>query len=501
LPSSASRLFDRALLIPPLMLAAALLLRALAFFPYVIDTDEGLYILQAHAWLNGRGWPLVAVWDMHPVGAPFLIAGAMALFGETIAAVRFLGMLAVAATGTGLWVITRALRLPGFVGVAAGLLYIGMTNRFSGLATNTEILFAPFAVAALAIALRAACAALNDGTPPRWRALVAMGLLVGVALTIKPVAMPEGCLAFTVLVLPAWRARVLPVARAAAMAPAYALLCLAPTALLAAIYAAIGALDLFVDAVFVAPFRYAGGGLYWQDATWLTAAAALFLVWPVLFALVAIGAAPNRRAATFGAAWFATATAAIILPGHFYNHYFLIWLAPLSLLASLGAWHLATRLFPARAALALAALAAVLVADSWADRTALRMNEGISIRFPDPVGQVGRALRNAIEPRATALVVNYHPLVYVLANATPPSRIAFPAQLTGPFDEVAGIDMDAEVARILDARPAAIVVDRGWWLHVRPTVRALVGKALDASYVLVAEVGEERGPVEIWGLR
>lgn len=498
---AASRVFDTAWLIPPLMLAAALLLRVLAFFPYVIDTDEGLYILQAHAWLNGRGWPLVAVWDMHPVGAPFLIAGAMALFGQTVAAVRVLGMLAVAATGTGLYAIARVLRLPGFVGVAAGLLYIGMTNRFSGLATNTEILFAPFAVAALAIALAAARDALDSATPPPWRALVAMGLLVGVALTIKPVAMPEGCLAFAVLTLPAWRAGVVAFRRVLLLAPAYALLCAAPTLLLAAVYAAIGALDVFIDAVFVAPFRYAGGGLAWQDATWLSAAAALFLVWPMLFAVAALGGARNRRAAAFGAAWFATATAAIVLPGHFYNHYFLIWLGPLALLASLGAWHLAQTLFPARAALALAALAAVLVTDSWADRTALRMNEGISIRFPDPVGQVGRALGRAIEPRATVLVVNYHPLVYVLANATPPSRIAFPAQLTGAFDEVAGLDMDAEVARILDARPAAIVIDRGWWLSVRPAVRALLTRTLDTGYVLVAEIGEERGPVEIWGLR
>jgi hypothetical protein len=129
------------------------------------------------------------------------------------------------------------------------------------------------------------------------------------------------------------------------------------------------------------------------------------------------------------------------------------------------------------------------------------MHAGVSIRFPDPVGAVGRALAAAIEPRATVLVANYHPLVYLLADAGLPSRIVFPAQLTGEFGDVAGIDMDAEVARILAARPAAIVVDRGWWLNMRPLAREMITRALDSGYTLVAEVAEERGPVEIWGLR
>ena len=68
-------------LLPLFFFVLALLLRSFSFVAAVIDTDEGLYMLQAREWLEGR-WPITAVWDMHPVGAPALVAVAMALFGH-----------------------------------------------------------------------------------------------------------------------------------------------------------------------------------------------------------------------------------------------------------------------------------------------------------------------------------------------------------------------------------------------------------------------------------
>ena len=56
------------------MLLASFGFRAMALLQAVIDTDEGLYLVQAQAWLRGE-WPLIAVWDMHPVGGPAMIAG------------------------------------------------------------------------------------------------------------------------------------------------------------------------------------------------------------------------------------------------------------------------------------------------------------------------------------------------------------------------------------------------------------------------------------------
>ena len=91
------------LVVPLAMLLAALLLRALGFTVAVIDTDEGLYLVQAQSWLRGH-WPLVEVWDMHPVGAPAMFAAAMAVFGESIATIRLLGCICVALAG---WAMNR----------------------------------------------------------------------------------------------------------------------------------------------------------------------------------------------------------------------------------------------------------------------------------------------------------------------------------------------------------------------------------------------------------
>jgi amino acid transporter len=46
-----------------LLVAATAALRATSFVPAVVDTDEGLYMVQAAAWLEG-GWPLVAVFTV-----------------------------------------------------------------------------------------------------------------------------------------------------------------------------------------------------------------------------------------------------------------------------------------------------------------------------------------------------------------------------------------------------------------------------------------------------
>lgn len=483
------------------MLVASLALRSYSFVPAVIDSDEGLYIVQAREWLRG-GWPLVATWDMHPVGAPALFTLTFLITGVSIKAVRMLAVLAAAGTGTALFATARAAGLPRAPSWGAGILYIALTTQFGGLAANTEILFAPLTATAIALAVGASVRALDAGEVPRWRTLIAMGLLVGCALTIKPVVTPEGSMAFAMLVVPALWRRVIGLSRLIAMALAYALLCALPTLLFALAYWLNGYLNEFLDGSFLAPLRYAGDRLTWREAAWLSTAAVLYLFWPALLAVVAIvrpGAA--RRAVAFGVVWLAVTSVAVAGPGLFYNHYYLIWLPPLALLAACGAWHLALRVGEARAHAAFALMIALVAMNAWAVDAASRTQAGIALRFPDPVRAVATALR-AVAPAGTpVLIANYHPVVYALADVSLTSRYVFPAQLTGPFGDVAGIDMDAEVARILATRPPVIVVDRGWWPGMRPAVRVMLGAALIDAYDRVAEVPEERGPIEIFRLR
>ena len=489
--------------LPLALFGAALLFRALAFVPAVIDTDEGLYILQAREWLSGT-WPLIGVWDMHPIGAPALIALAMLLPLDPVIAVRLLGAASVAATATALAALGRTLGLPAPVAAGAGLLSVALSVLFGGLATNTEILFAPFIVTALALAAREGVATLDRGEPPRAGPLVAVGLVAGIALTIKPVAFFEGCFAFAVAVGPAVLLREIAPARLLLLAGLYAAAAGAPTALIALAYLAQGALSVFVDVWFAAPFRYVGAAIALRDAAWMVVAALLFLAWPLVLAIAAV---PLRRrvgsgrAVAFGIAWFAVATLAVAAPGMFFNHHFLVWLPPVALLAAAGAWAVAGLLAPHDRALVAGAMIALVAADAWVTDAAKRIETGPGFRRADPVRAVARSLSGTVPPGSTVWIVNYHPVVYVLADMAVPTRFAFPQHLAGWYSGVTGIDADAEIDRVLASRPAAIVVDRGWWSAIRPPIRGVVEAALARDYAFAARVLEANGPVEIYRLR
>ena len=80
------------------LLALSLLVRAGALPHSVADTDESVYFVQAQRWLHGE-WPYsTGGWDLHPVGAPALLAAAFAVFGDAIWVGRVLASLMVGAT-------------------------------------------------------------------------------------------------------------------------------------------------------------------------------------------------------------------------------------------------------------------------------------------------------------------------------------------------------------------------------------------------------------------
>ena len=359
---------------------------------------------------------------------------------------------------------------------------------------------------AMALGLRGAVDALERNKAPRWRDMAVMGVLIGFALTLKPVTFFEGALAWVILVLPAFRLGLMSLGRLAAMAGAYALLCAAPTLLWALAYALRGEFGFFLEGAFLAPLRYAGSRLSSADSFRFALVAVLLLLWAFLLTLPGLIRPRNRegplaRLRQFGMIWFVAATFAVVLPGQFYQHYFLIWLLPLSLLAALGARQLARYLRPGMVVIGFQLLIGAVALDAWRVAALPRLDRGIGLGAPDPVRRTAAAVRAEIDPGDPIWVVNYHPAVYVLADAAISTRYAFPAHLAGPFYRVTGIDSYAEITRILESHPRVLVIDRGWWPSVRRRAAILIEAALDEQYELVATVPEERGPVEIWRLR
>lgn len=495
----------RSAAVPAALLLAAFVLRAFSFAPAVIDTDEGLYMLQAREWLLGH-WPLDAVWDMHPVGAPALFAAVMALLGDAIWVPRLLGVLGTWLAAWALYAIVRFATAPPAIGLAAGLLFLAHTTLLGGLATNTEVLFIPLTAWSMALGLRAARRALEDGQAPPFSKILGMGVMIGFALAIKPVAVFEGCLAWLLLVGPAWRRGLLPIRRVALYAGAYALLCATPTLLFGIAYWSRGLLSEFLNGAFLAPLRYAGVRVGMLDAGRYTLIAAMILLWAFALVVPALVRPRVRRGPVallrhVAMAWFVAATAAVIMPGMYFQHYYLIWIAPLSLLAALGARRLARAARPGLVVLAFALLVGGVATDAWRSSSIPRLYNTIGLTGPDPVREVAAAVRREIDPGDRIWAVNYHPVLYVLANAGLATRYAFPDQLVGRYWGVTGIDPYAEVERILASTPQVIVVDRGWWPNVRPRIAAMIDEALQENYDLASVVAEERGLVEIWRLK
>lgn len=492
-----------------LLCAAAVLFRLTSFVPAVVDTDEGLYMVQAREWLNG-GWPLVAAWDMHPIGAPAMFALAFLAFGVSVEAARLLGLICVAATACALFGAVRAAGAPRAIGVGAGVIYCAQSVLLGGLCTNTEILMAPFVVGAMAIGIRGTARAIGpDPVAPGFGSVTAMGLLIGCALLIKQVAVPEGCLAFTLLVLPALLRGALPWRRALAMAGLYAALCAGPFVLAGLIYWAQGWLAHYLDGSLLAPFRYSLERIPAPEAMRRIAAAMLLLGFGFAAALVALLAWRPREAArpvalltALVGLWLAVASAAIAGPGFYFAHYFLLWLPPLSILAAIGAWRLALVFArPGLTRAAFAGLVGLVAANAWLVELHWRFERGPGWVHRDPVREVSAAVAEAAGPGGDAFIANYHISVYIISGARIATRFPFPVHLTGVFEDLSDTSTGAELERVLAARPRVVVVDRGWMHTMRPAAAEQVMAAVAGDYELFATVAEYRGPVEIYRVR
>ncbi|PWS36897.1 hypothetical protein DFH01_08365 [Falsiroseomonas bella] len=494
-----------------LIIAGVLLFRSTSFVPAVVDTDEGLYMVQAREWLRG-GWPLVAAWDMHPVGAPALFALAFLAFGVSVESARLLGVICVAATGCALFATARVAGAPRPVGVAAALLYAAQSVLLSGLSVNTELLIAPFITSAMAIGLAGFSRGLRTlAEAPGTGAIVAAGLLVGCALLVKQVVVPEGCLVFALLTFPALLRGALPWRRFLAYAALYAVLCAAPFVLMGLAYWVQGWLADYIDGSLMAPFRYSMERAPAQEAWRRIYSALLQLPFALALGLVALlfwrprqVTEPLGLLTSAAFLWFIVASLAIAAPGFYFTHYFLLWLPPLSLLAAMGAWRLGHAVArPGLARPAFAGLVGVVAVDAWMSELYVRVDRGPSWIHPDPdpVRLVAARVAEAAGPDGDAFLANYHPSVYVLAGVRIATRFPFPPHLTGNFEDLSDTSTEAELARVLAGRPRVIVVDRGWMKNIRPAAAAQVQAAIDADYDLFAEVQERRGPVEIWRLR
>lgn len=279
------------------------------FFRWPLIPDEGVYAYTARWW--SRGYTLYSrdLWMDRPQAIFWAYRAGMWLLGGGTPALRFWGALWAAATAPLLYLIGRRFfsERAALLGALVYALY-SAAAQLEGFTANAEHFMVLPSTAALYLLLR---------RRPGWA-----GLLVGVAVLLKPSAVSAGLLAVVWL----WRERA-PWRHYAALAGGALLAPLA--SLLQGLYT-VGWADY--------SFAVLGSRLY-IDRLWPLGMALgqLLLVSPALAPLTAAGLLGQRLAPRAGvrliALWVLTALPGMALGGGWYRHYFIQVIPPLALLA------------------------------------------------------------------------------------------------------------------------------------------------------------------------
>lgn len=439
-------------------LLAALAVRAPALLFVELNWDEALYWQMAGELADGH-LPYTATWDRKPPGLFALLAPFHWLGGGSLLALRLATALLVAATALGLHAIAGRL-LPG-AGMVAGLGYVALSMRGVGDGANGELLLAPFAVGAIALALAARGPGMALGA----------GVLAGAALLVKQVALAEAAVAGLVLL------------RQPRLLAAFIVGGALPVALAAAVYAGAGQFALLREALFAAG-EAGGGGLNLEGmrhglATYAAAIAA------ALAGLAVLAWRGERAAAALLGAWLGAVAAMLLLLGRFADHMMIQLAPPLALgIAALG-----------RRVQALA-LAALL---GWCLHAPLRAAGEVMWRrhvdgiahWGDRSATIAARLRPRLEGPADLFVASRMLALYRETSTRPPTRFPFVPHLWSFY---APVDGAAEMARILAARPGFVVVDDLWrpgtaHAGAQGEVLGLLHAALAQGYVAEAQVG------------
>ena len=496
----ASQPSPRDLLVMALLVLAAVLLRVPSWWNTDIDWDEGMFALAGREIAHGR-LPYTALFDIKPLGLWVLVGGAQLVLGETLITVRALGAACVGVTAALLYALGLAATGARAPALAAGGLYIAFTTQLTGLATHTEILMAPWVTAAALLVLRALQRP-AAGRPDGLLALV--GLCIGVAVAVKPVAALPGSLFFLLLVGHWWRQGALSLPGVLRGALIYAVLCGLPFFAAAAIYLAAGEFALFWHVYFGFKANYArldaDYGFLFRNTLRI-----VLVLWPLgLLALVLPARLLADRAAGrallpagFVLAWLVAETLAAAAAMQFFQHHFLLLLPPLCLGAALALQHLARGfVLPARQRTALLGAAGLIALIPLVPY--LHERPWLSLGRPDGQARLSRAVAAATPPGGQVFLPMLDPMIYFLAGVTPATAYPFPAMLLGTQRAILppGVDADAEVARIMAARPAVIVLESGIMGEMVPSGRAILEAGL-AAYEPVGEVVAGRRRFEI----
>ena len=476
--------------------------RAPSFFWSVINWDESVYLLVSRSVLDGH-LQYTDIWDHKQPLNGWLFALSQIIFGQSVTAIRLLACIAVTATSVGLYFLGKETFDERTIGpLSAAGLYSVFSISSGGFATNTELLFAPFVVAAVGLILPGL---VREGsrTEPTVVTCFGAGLLLGLATFTKLIAVYD-CVYLLVLVISiGWRIRPTEDDRPAldwiAKRLGVVVIGGAIPWLVGAIYFQLaGAFDDFVFANFTfnrlylaeqPPFEPANVMLVFQRLIWSQNG----LLWCVLpIAVILLIARPaslstgRRRLLAALVLWALLDTTAALSMRRLYLHYYLQPAPALALIGGAVASWLWT-VTPRVPRLLKVGIAAVLLAPQ-SFRIAERWNQVAEVE--DVSAAVASYIDDRIQPGETIFVANSQPVIYYLTETRSPTRWAMPQFFVSPvYRRQLGIDLETEMAAIFDQCPEFVVLEtRTAGLDNTEYFRLLIEGYLDPGYAFETRI-------------
>ena len=456
-----------------LLVLVTIATRLPAFAMSVVDWDESLYFIMAEQWRAGH-LPYTMVWDNKPIGIYAIFAVFQSLFGDTPVSMRIAGVLAIAATAILAYRITRHL-LRGLkpltaelAGALAGILFIVTTISDDGIASNTEIFMEAFTCLGMLLALTPA-ARIGAGRA------VLIGLSLGLAFIIKYVAVFDMVAVFLAMVALPGRTgpglgRLWDVLRSGLL---FSLGALAPFVAAVLLYAADGALPVFLQASLLSNLRrvaipVSGTGFLHAFAQQAALYPALYVavVWIAARFLLLHAVARWEIALVF--AWVITSSIGVASGGLYFSHYFLQLLPVLCIATGIMVAQITALLRGIPRALLLAIIAAKVAVPVQAASTDLGRIMQIAQQPPvpgfaplrDTPARVAADLKPelAAAPGAMIYVFDGEPVLYSLLHTTLPTRYVFPSFLLSRLlSYTVNIDPLAELDRIMAEKPLFVI--------------------------------------------
>jgi hypothetical protein len=473
-----------------LLVLLALVLRSPEYGDPDVSLDEEFYLVVADRMMHGA-LPFVDIWDRKPIGLFLIYAMTRLLGGEGFVQYQVVAALFAGATAGVIWAIARR-ATANFGAICAALSYLLWLNLFSGSAGQSPVFYNLFVAIAAWLAFRA-----NDSDD--WRRALRLGMgamaLCGIALQVKYTAVAEGALLGLWFLWRIWRGG--GGLRGVILAGfVFALLGLAPTLLVSAYYVAIGQWHAFAYANFLSVFDRAR-----MPERFLRRAGEFFLLVTVPLSICLPFAMARRwqlRLSGTGrqdfilmAGWLAAATFGFGMIGNFYDHYILPLMVPLFVCVAA---------ILSRTPIGMT-VAALLI--GWPIAITGYPDFSYNRDKREKIMELTQATLPYVRQDRCLFIFDGPAILYMTTQACVPTRFVYPDHLSNEVEKHAiGADTVAEMKRVLDSRPGAIITAEAPVIPVMNKANvAQIRTRLMKDYVLVAAVDHPDRIFYVYALR